>query len=79
MAKMTMEAKKRLSELPRASCLKCGSSRSYLNPMAVCFECGNKFCFNHIFGGQVNSEMAENNVIRDVCGDCREKFGYRSL
>ena len=78
MAKMTEEAKKRLSELPRASCSKCGSLRSYLNPMAVCFECGKKFCFDHIFTCQINSEMTENEPIRDVCDECRDKFEYHS-
>ena len=39
---------KRLRSVPRSVCSKCGSKRSYMNPMAKCWTCGKKFCFDHI-------------------------------
>lgn len=79
MPKMTSEAKTKLKNLPRARCAVCGSFRTYHNPMAVCFECGKKFCYDHIFGGQINPKMKENEGIRDVCDECRKKFDYQSV
>ena len=45
-------------------------------PRAKCFECGKRFCFDHIWGGQVCDGMNENDRIRDVCGLCKKELGY---
>lgn len=60
-------------------CNVCGSSRSYLNPFSSCFECKKRFCFDHIWGGQVNSKMKDNDWIRDICDECRDKHKYKTL
>lgn len=78
-AKMTEEIKKRLKELPRAKCSVCGKSRTYLNPMEVCFECKKKFCYDHIFGAQINLKMGKNEKGRNICEECQIKFDYQSL
>lgn len=47
--------------------------------MAICYECRKKFCYDHIFGGQINDEMGENDSIRDVCAICKKLKGYRDM
>lgn len=76
---MDDKTKERLKAIPRAKCFKCNSMRAYTNPIEKCFECKQKFCFQHLFGGQVNSSMGKNDEIRNVCGGCRKKFKYRTL
>lgn len=60
----------------RTMCTKCKRKRSYTNPIVKCYECGKRFCFDHIFGGQVNRAMKEINPIRDTCIDCKKMYGY---
>ena len=51
----------RLRGIPeRAQCSECHSKRNYTNPMARCWECKRKFCFKHIWGGQINDKMGHN-------------------
>ena len=79
-SKMDEKALDRLAKTPdRATCFKCGSKRTYTNPMARCFECKNKFCFDDLNSGQINSEMSKNDPIRDICDACRIKFKYQTL
>jgi len=62
-----------------ARCFKCHSFKRYENPMAVCWECGNKFCYNHINCLQVNSKMKETDEVRRVCDNCKAEHGYNTL
>ena len=68
-----------LRGIPRTICFVCKTTQRHTNPMARCFECKNKFCFSHIFGGQVCKSMKENDEIRDVCAKCQKEFKYKSL
>ena len=43
----------RLRSLPTTRCATRGSRRSYTNPMAKRFFCEKKFCFDHIWAGNV--------------------------
>jgi hypothetical protein len=63
----------------RAQCSKCGSKKSHTNPMARCWECKRKFCYDHIWGGQINDSMGQNEEIRDICDSCKKAKGYRNL
>jgi|AntAceMinimDraft_17_1070374.scaffolds.fasta_scaffold47713_3 hypothetical protein len=68
-----------LKQYGRGRCKKCGKVQSYTRPLGRCFECGEKFCYEHLNSGQVNNEMDENEEIRNVCDKCKEKHGYYSL
>lgn len=69
-----------LKKIPPTRCAKCKSAKSYGNPMAKCFECKKKFCYDHILGGQYHSKrMSENHELRDICDSCKDSFGYISL
>jgi len=74
---MDKETKERLKKIPRTKCAKCGSKQHYTNPMAKCFECKKKYCFDHIWGIQVNNKMKENDELRNICDECKKKHGYR--
>ena len=63
----------------RTRCFKCRSYISYKNPMAICWECGNKFCYEHINYLQVNSNMKETEKVRCVCDKCKKEHEYRIL
>lgn len=76
---MTDVAKEQLRNTPRAKCAICGTKRNYTNPMAKCWECQKKYCFDHIFCGQVKVGMKETEEVRDICDNCRDKCGYRSM
>jgi len=52
---------------------------SYFNPIVKCFECGEKFCFDHINGGMYEKSMKKNEDLRDVCEKCTDEHGYHSL
>jgi hypothetical protein len=73
---MTQESKDRLKNIKRSRCTICKTEQRYSNPMATCFECRKKFCFDHIKGGQVTKGMGMNELIRDVC---YSEKGYSSL
>jgi hypothetical protein len=63
----------------RTRCFKCRSYKRYENPMAMCWECRNRFCYKHINCLQVNSKMKETDEVRYVCDGCKEEHGYRTL
>lgn len=63
---------KRLNGLPRAQCHKCKRFRHEQNPLAKCFNCGKKFCFDHIHGGHYSKGIKPNEELKDVCDKCLE-------
>jgi hypothetical protein len=77
--KMDVRARQRLASIPRTRCAKCKSFRSYQNPVARCFECGKKFCFQDIYPVQVNDTMKDTDEARNICDACKEEFGYIDL
>lgn len=46
--------------------------------MEKCFECKEKYCYDHIKRGH-NKTMGVNDEIRPVCEICFEKFNYKLL
>ena len=73
---MKKEVIERLKLIPITHCGKCNSIRSYMNPMARCFECKKKFCFDHIYGGQFKKGMKQNEEGRSICEECKKNKGY---
>jgi len=45
----------------------------------VCNECKKKFCFDHIYGLQINDKMEENEPVKDICEKCKKEHCYRTL
>ena len=77
---MDKETIERLKKYPRyKKCKKCGSKRSYTNPFDKCYECGGRFCFDHIYGRAIKKGMKINESVRSVCEDCFERLGYSVL
>ena len=76
---MDQTTKAKLKKIPKTICAKCKSKRSYGNPMAKCDECGARFCFDHIWGGQIKKDMSKNESVRDICDFCKERGDYRNL
>jgi hypothetical protein len=69
-----------LSKYPKnASCKICKTRNDYLSPLAICFECKKKFCFDHITCLQVNDKMDENDEVRDICDNCLVGSAYHRL
>ena len=60
----------KLKKYPRTRCAKCGSSKSRTNPMARCFFCKQKFCFDHIHGGCEYLGIKPNQELVDLCEKC---------
>ncbi|KKL98363.1 hypothetical protein LCGC14_1825150 [marine sediment metagenome] len=70
-------AKERLKNLPRARCAECNSKQSSTNPMARCYEDKKKYCYDHIYAGLYSEKrMRVDDELRNVCGACKEKWGY---
>lgn len=44
-----------------------------------CYECKQLFAYEHVYGGQVNNKMKENEEIRTVCESCKYKHNYKNL
>ena len=63
----------------RTRCFKCHSYKRPENPMAMCWECRNKFCYKHINCLQVNSKMKETDEVRHICDRCKEEHEYKTL
>ena len=63
---------KRLNSLPRARCFKCKKFRYYTNPLAQCYSCGQKFCYDHIHGGHYSKGIKASEELKDVCDKCLE-------
>lgn len=76
---MTQLAKDKLKTLSVTHCAKCDSRRSYTNPMARCYECKKKFCYDHILGAQHRKGMDENEQSRDICENCQKVHKYQSV
>jgi len=57
----------------------CNKCKQKASPRAICYECKKIFCFQDIWGGQVNDKMKETDEIRDICDSCKEKYNYRLL
>ena len=68
-----------LRNKPRTVCFKCNSKQRYTNPMAQCWECRQKFCFDHIWSGQINDAMTENETVRDICDNCKKSKKYITM
>ena len=79
MSAMTREKIENLKNRPKSQCFTCNSSRSYTNPMAKCWECEKKYCFDHIYSGQMNNGMKENDELRDICDNCKNKYEYNLI
>jgi hypothetical protein len=62
-----------------SKCKVCQRKSGNGTPLSKCFDCKKKFCHEHIWGGQVNAKMKENDPIRDLCNDCKKKGGYVHL
>lgn len=71
---MHQSIKDKLKALPRTKCAKCGSAKFYTNPMAKCFSCGRKFCFDHITGGVEIKGQNPNEELKDICDFCLPKL-----
>ena len=68
--------KKKLRKIPKRRCAECNKVKSYVNPIAKCFECKKYFCYDHIFQEQVKDDMRPSDQLRGVCKRCQKKFGY---
>ena len=76
---MDQKTKDRLKLIPRAVCFKCKSKISYGNPMGKCFECGEKFCFDHLHCLQFKKGMSPYEDLKSVCEKCKIKHNYQTL
>lgn len=76
---MSPSDKIRIKKRQIRQCFKCQSWFKYENPSARCFECRNRFCFDCIFGGQLNNQMRRDELIRDVCQSCRIVHNYWTI
>ena len=79
--KMSEEAKAKLRKYPKVvrRCSICNTPRTYTNPVWKCDQCGKFFCFDHLHGGQVNDKMKENEEVKNICKECKMKYGYYKI
>ena len=69
-----------LKELPKHNkCSVCSAQRSYTNPLEKCFECKKRFCYRHIWGGQIKDGMKKDELVRNICESCRKSKGYKTI
>lgn len=68
-----------LAFIPTSKCAKCHKVRRYQNPLARCWECKQKFCYNDINCLQVNSTMKETDEVRNICDECKKNYRYQKL
>lgn len=73
---MDQRKKDELRRKPKTTCFQCHSIKSYTNPMERCWECKNKFCYDHIACLQHKEGMSECTPLRSVCAECRKSQGY---
>lgn len=78
-SKLTVPFALKLASIPRPRCAKCNSIKSYTNPMAKCFECKKRFCYDDINSLQVNAMMKESEEVRHICDKCKEKYEYERI
>jgi len=76
---MIQSIKDKLRLIPRTVCFKCQSKRSYTNPMERCFECREKFCYDHIHCSQFKDEMSSSDEFRSICEECKIKHKYLTV
>lgn len=76
---MLENKKQKLKQFPRVQCFKCGSFKSYTNPVSICAYCKNKFCYDHIYGSFIPAGSGENQVIQDICEKCLDVIPGRLL
>ena len=72
----------KINSIPRngkARCKKCNKAKYRLNPLARCYECKQKYCYDHIYGGQINDLMKDTDEVRNICEKCRELKNYQTL
>lgn len=74
-----MEKEKWYKNIKKSRCHICDKPQSSTNPIATCYECKEKFCYDHIYGGQINDKMKNTDAIRDICSKCRQKHSYFTL
>ena len=67
----------KLASIRRPRCAKCNKKRTYLNPLAKCYKCGQKFCFDHINCLQVNNKMKNTDELREICDECKYEHEYK--
>ena len=67
---MSQATKERLRNTPKARCGICNSRRDYENPMAICFWCNKKYCFDHITCGYMRKNQPNNEELHDICDFC---------
>ena len=60
-------------------CKICGHKANYSNPLTTCFECKNRFCYQHITSMQVTKKMKEGDSVRDICDSCIKDSEYYHL
>ena len=77
--KSHVSIKLRMATKTRARCVVCKKFKSYSNPVEKCYECGNKFCLDHLWVGQMKGGMDENEAGRKVCDGCKESYGYQTI
>ena len=63
----------------RSRCFKCNKVNTYENPLIICKECKNMFCYDDANFLQVNNKTKMTDDVRKVCDDCKEKHGYKTL
>ena len=62
---------------------KCGLCKegvvSEMGGKGRCYECKKLFCYDHLWGGQVNKTMRSTSKTRDICDKCRKDHGYKTV
>ena len=76
---MNQETKDKLRLIPKTVCFKCRSIRSYKNPMGRCYECKNKFCYDHLHSLQFKEGMSQSEELRSLCEKCKITHNYQTL
>ena len=64
--KMSSATAERLKAIPKSRCAKCDTPRSYTNPLAKCWECSKKFCYDHVVA------YIGKKCVEDYCFKCKE-------
>jgi len=70
---MDSATKERLRAIPPTRCQICKTFRSYENPVAKCYWCGKKYCFDHITCGYMRKNQPLNEELHDICDICLAK------
>ncbi len=76
MVNMDNQAKERLKGLKRTVCPVCHRKQNYYNPVALCFGCKKKYCFDHISCGYTRENQPEGEELHDICDNCLKQGGW---